>query len=250
MDQTRRELLAGARFARDVHRRLRARELGDHLPDLHQRRALAEEPPVQPLVARRRLAAVRQRERRAHQRADLLGLGQERLDLAEVEQRIAALRLLHDPRHDVALASGELFVGHLPLGVAELLEDHLLRRLCADASLEVVGDGDLLLGEHLHLETLAVRQAHVGETEVVALLLQLLLRLGDGADRCHIEPHAHQRELEQLADVGLVVDDQDVGGGSFQAARASRHRMRKWAPELSFTYSSVARLAAQSSRAR
>src|SRR5439155_25689277 len=89
-----------------------------------------------------------------------------------------------------------------------------------------------------------------------ALVLQALLCLGDGADARHVEPHAHQGQLEELADVGLVIDDEHLGGsalgavGSSHAARASRQRMRKCAPGMSFTYSSVARLASQSSRAR
>src|SRR5207244_12936955 len=108
-----------------------------------------------------------------------------------------------------------------------------------------------LAGDVAHqVEAFAVGEPHVGQAKVVALLLQALLRLGDGADRRDIEPHAHQRQLEQLADIGLVVDDQDVGGRALQAARASRHRMRKCAPAESLTYSSVARLAAHSSRAR
>src|SRR5262249_6995435 len=89
-------------------------------------------------------------------RRDLLRLREEGLHLAEVEQRVAALGLLHDAGHDVALATCELLVGHLALRVAELLEDHLLRRLRADPAFEVVGDGDLLLGEHLHLDALTV----------------------------------------------------------------------------------------------
>ena len=76
--------------------------------------------------------------------------------MPEVQQRVATLGLLDDAGDDVALAAGELLVGHLPLGVTELLEDHLLGRLRADPPAEVLGDGDLLLGQHLHLDALAV----------------------------------------------------------------------------------------------
>src|SRR2546421_1827886 len=107
------------------------------------------------------------------------------------------------------------------------------------------------------LEPLAVGEAHVGEAKGVTLALQPLLRLGDAADGTHIEPHAHEGQLEELADIGLVVHHQHLGGGALRravaaphAARASRQRMRKCAPGPSSTYSSVARLAAQSSRAR
>jgi len=107
------------------------------------------------------------------------------------------------------------------------------------------------------LEAVAVGKPHVGEAQVVAFGFQLLLRLRDAAHALHVEPHAHERELEELANVGLVVDHEHLGGGTLgaalgasHAARASRHRMRKCAPGPSFTYSRVARFAAQSSRAR
>ena len=56
--------------------------------------------------------------------------------------------------------------------------------------------------------------------------------------RSHAEAHLEQRELEQLADVGLVVDDQHLGAsrwrraalGALHAGRASRHRILKCAP--------------------
>src|SRR4029453_14750200 len=45
------------------------------------------------------------------------GLRGERFDLAEIEQRVPTLRLLDDAGHDVALAAGELLVRHLAFGV-------------------------------------------------------------------------------------------------------------------------------------
>jgi hypothetical protein len=61
---------------------------------------------------------------------NLLGLGQDRLDLAEVHQHQAALgRLgvgLDDARDDVALVAGVLAVGVVVLGVAQPLDDDLL----------------------------------------------------------------------------------------------------------------------------
>src|SRR5207245_4734228 len=63
----------------------------------------------------------------------LLGLREQRLHLAQVEERVLALVLLDDARDDVALAPGELLVRHLPLGVTELLVDDLLGRLRRDA---------------------------------------------------------------------------------------------------------------------
>ena len=64
----------------------------------------------------------------------LLGLREQRLDLAEVEQRVALVGLLDDPGDDVALAARVLLVLHLALGLADALEDHLLGRLRGDAA--------------------------------------------------------------------------------------------------------------------
>ena len=68
----------------------------------------------------------------------LLGLRQQRFDLAEVEQRVAGVGLLDDAGDDVALAACVLLVLHLALRLADALEDHLLRGLRGDAA-EVVG---------------------------------------------------------------------------------------------------------------
>ena len=68
----------------------------------------------------------------------LLGLRQQRLDLAEVEQRVALVGLLDDAGDDVALAARVLLVLHLALGLADALQDHLLGGLRGDAA-EVVG---------------------------------------------------------------------------------------------------------------
>ena len=65
---------------------------------------------------------------------NLLGLGQQRLDPAEVEQRVAGVGLLDDARDDVALAAGVFLVLHLALGLANALQDHLLGRLRGDAT--------------------------------------------------------------------------------------------------------------------
>ena len=63
----------------------------------------------------------------------LLGLRQQRLDPAEVEQRVAGVGLLDDAGDDVALAAGVLLVLHLALGLTDALEDHLLGGLRGDA---------------------------------------------------------------------------------------------------------------------
>ncbi len=68
----------------------------------------------------------------------LLGLGQQRLDLAQVEERVALVALLDDARDDVALAAGVLLVLALTLGLTDALAHDLLGRLRGDAP-EVVG---------------------------------------------------------------------------------------------------------------
>ena len=78
---------------------------------------------------------------------DLLGLGQEGLDLAEVEQRVAVVGLLDDAGDDVALSAGVLLVLLVALGLPDALAHHLLGGLGGDAA-----EGGLVL---LDLELLA-----------------------------------------------------------------------------------------------
>ncbi len=115
---------------------------------------------------------------------NLLPLRQQGLDLPEIEQRVAPLGLLDDPRDDVPLAPGELLVGHLPLGVAQLLEDHLLRGLRADPALEVIGDLDLLLGNHADLRL--HRLGRLGRLERLDLRRRCL---GRGLLRARLRGH-------------------------------------------------------------
>jgi hypothetical protein len=62
------------------------------------------------------------------------------------------------------------------------------------------------------VEPVAVGQAHVGEHEAVALPAELADGARVVARRVHLELHAAERDGQQLADVGLVVDDQGAGG--------------------------------------
>ena len=65
---------------------------------------------------------------------DLLGLRQQRLDaLAQLHERVAGVRLLHDPGDELAHAVAVLLVHHVPFGLADPLQDHLLGRLRGDA---------------------------------------------------------------------------------------------------------------------
>ena len=74
----------------------------------------------------------------------LLGLRQQRLDPAEVEQRVAAVVLLDDAGDDVALAAGVLLVLLLAVDLAEALGHDLLGRLGGDAAEVLGGDVDLV----------------------------------------------------------------------------------------------------------
>ena len=66
---------------------------------------------------------------------DLLRARQQRLDLAEVDEHVVAVaRLLHDPRHDLALTVDVLVVHHRALGLADALLDDLLGRHRGDAA--------------------------------------------------------------------------------------------------------------------
>ena len=70
---------------------------------------------------------------------DLLGARQQRLDLAEVDEDVVAVAgLLDDAGDDLADAVDVLVVHHLALGLADPLQDDLLRRLGRDPT-EVIG---------------------------------------------------------------------------------------------------------------
>ena len=73
---------------------------------------------------------------------DLLGLGQQRLDpLAQLNQRVALVGLLDDAGDQLADPVLVLVVHHLPLGLADPLQNHLLGGLGGDPA-EVFG-GDV-----------------------------------------------------------------------------------------------------------
>ena len=63
---------------------------------------------------------------------DLLGLRQQGLDLAQVEQGVAVVALLDDAGDDVAFAAGVLLVLEVALRFADALEDDLLGGLGSD----------------------------------------------------------------------------------------------------------------------
>jgi hypothetical protein len=57
----------------------------------------------------------------------------------------------------------------------------------------------------------AVGQAHVGQHQRVRVLAEQRARLAHGGGAVDVQAHLDQGDLEQLAQVGFVVDHQDAG---------------------------------------
>src|SRR6185437_879855 len=99
----------------------------------------------------------------------LLRAGQDRLHLAQVDERVAVVVLLHDAGHDLAHAVGVLVVHDRALGLVDALAQHLLGGLPGDAAEALGGDihhlgglepGPFDLGLGLLLGLLALGQRH------------------------------------------------------------------------------------------
>ena len=150
---------------------------------------------------------------------DLLGLRQQGLDpLAQLDQRVALVGLLDDSGDQLADAVLVLLEHHHPFGLADPLQDHLLRGLGGDPAEVVGGDvagRDLILvgGDHLRVELGVLELAELARLGVdLALLLflgfgrlgqQLLLQLG------------RKDQFEDPEVAGLVVEvDAGVFGGA------------------------------------
>ena len=117
----------------------------------------------------------------------LLALGQQRLDPAQVDQRVAVVRLLDDARDDLAQATRVLLEEQILLGLADALVDDLLRRLGGDAP-EVVGSDLLALGDGvvdhgllvLEVGLLPRGEDQLEDVDLARLLIDLDLRERDG----------------------------------------------------------------------
>jgi hypothetical protein len=153
----------------------------------------------------------------------LLRAGQERLDTAEIDQAVAIVGLLHDARDDVADAVLVLLEHHVPLDLADPLQNDLLRGLRGDAA-EVVGRRvvrrDAMLGQAVPGDD-RVRLLRLGLRLVGALVerrtlaarplrldryLRLGLRLRVGQQAEVLERVVVRVDLQDPEVAGLAVD--------------------------------------------
>src|SRR3546814_11282125 len=70
-------------------------------------------------------------------------------------------------------------------------------------------------------DAIAIRQAHIGDAQIEALLRQQCTSLMQGANRDGRAIHAAERDLDEPADVHFVIDDQNNGvrDGTGEAGR-------------------------------
>ena len=133
---------------------------------------------------------------------DLLGLGQQRLDaFAQLHERVAGVRLLHDAGDQLADAVAVLLVHHVALGLADALQDHLLGGLR--------GDPPEVVGRDVALVDLVAVFGELGRVDFRFLGFAHLPRLGvDG--RFLVDRLDDQVRLQALGDDQL--DHPEVGG--------------------------------------
>src|SRR5271156_835796 len=68
--------------------------------------------------------------------------------------------------------------------------------------------GRILLNPFHEIETIAVREPHVGQAQIERLSLEQSLRRSDRAGNARSEVHPLQGDRQELANIRLVVDDQ------------------------------------------
>jgi hypothetical protein len=159
------------RFAGDVDGCLAARELLDYRAHVFDSRARAKKLGF-PRLGRRNLLGKRQC--RLHQRSKLI----QRQRFGQIVERTG-----FEGRHRV-------------FGAAEC-RNHRYGQVHALGAYEA----------H-KVKSVTVGQSHVSQTEIVTLGLEQLLGLRHRPGALYGQPHSHERKLQQLADIGLVVDDQ------------------------------------------
>ena len=131
----------------------------------------------------------------------LLGLRQQRLDaFAQLDERVARVRLLHDARDQLAHAVAVLLVHHVALGLADALEDHLLGGLG--------GDPPEVLGSDVALVYLVAVFGELGGVDFRLLGFAHLARLGVDR-RFLVDRLDDQMRLQALGDDQF--DDPEVG---------------------------------------
>jgi len=69
----------------------------------------------------------------------------------------------------------------------------------------------VILNPFNQIEPIAIRQLHVRQAQVEMLGTQLTDGRVQRLCRAHIEIHSLERDLQQLANVWLVVDDEGAG---------------------------------------
>jgi hypothetical protein len=138
----------------------------------------------------------------------LLGARQERLHpLAQLDERVARIRLLDDAGDELAHAVLVLVEHHVPLGLADALEDHLLGGLRGDAA-EVLRRGVALVDLIAVLrEPLGIDLRLLGLPQLAGLGvdLRLLLLLLDLREQLLLEVGRHE-QLEYAEVSGRAID--------------------------------------------
>jgi hypothetical protein len=177
--QPRRKFLAAARLAPDVNRRLAPRDFLDHLLDLLDRGARAED------IARRLHLRLGRLPGLVHH-GELQGLLHQRAQLLELHR-------LRDIVESAGLERGD--------GIFRAA----VRRNHRDRQVGVM-PGDILD----HREAVPVGEPHVGQAQVVVVAGEQRERLRRAARAVRFHAHARERHPQQLTYVGFVVNDQDV----------------------------------------
>ena len=170
MHQTGGEFLAAAGFTGDIDRRLTARQLLDQRPDLFHCRRLTDQG-VQRVI---RGFAVRHAQRRLDQGAQLF-------EADRLGQIVEGAGLQRGNGIFGTAVGGDHRHRHVRM---------LLRYVTND------------------FEAIAVRQAHVGQAKLEVALGEACPGLGTRTRASGRQPHARQRQVDQLTDIRLVIDDQ------------------------------------------
>ncbi len=173
MDQPGNQLLATAGLAAYVDRCLASRQFANLLAQRLHRWRVAEQAMVNAVCGRRRYLQAQGAAHQLTQSAKIHGFGE------EVER--ACFQCMNGGVE--AAEGGDHRDGHLGVTLLNVLHQ---------------------------LQTVAIGQAHVGQAQVERLPRQPVLGFLDVARATRVQLHPPQSDLQQLANVGLIVDDQDL----------------------------------------